>query len=256
MSAGSREKIENSPGRLTRDKFGFSMPADAESYKRPPSYMRDMESVIITYETDEEMALDLLPEADELRLCYPVTAKLMFVRMPYTSWGSYNECYQALDCTWDGRPCMYPVRLLVDSDIGMMIGRELWGNPKKFGTIEFSRESNIIQCVGERPRGNRICTGLVRLDQPIDIPPVDVDVLGFRVIPNPENLDEFSIAELLMNRLHVVTKSAWSGDGSLIYNCESKLDPWYKLPVRKIVSCVHTISDVDTSPTSKIIKKY
>ncbi len=243
-------------GRLTKEKFGFSMPVDAPAYKKPPAALLDLESITITYETDMDAALDMLPADENLELAHPTTAKMIFTRMPYTPWGAYNEVYQVIDCLWQGQPCIFPVRLLVDNEIALTIGRELWGNPKKFGFIEFSHESNIIQCIGERPRGNRICTGLIQLDTPIEVEPTTMDVLGLRVIPNPENIDEFSIAELLMNTLTIRPKQAWTGSGSLMFNVMSELDPWYKLPVRKLVSTVYSISDMETSPSARIIRKF
>ncbi|WP_229660276.1 acetoacetate decarboxylase family protein, partial [Croceicoccus pelagius] len=228
----------------------------ADFYSAVDTAIRNQESLIITYETDEDAALALLPEADELRLADPFTAKVVFVKMPATPWGAYNEAYQLIDCTWDGKPCIYPVRLLVDGDVGLMIGRELWGNPKKFGTIEFYRESSLLQCTGERPRGNRIVTAIMHPDTPIEVPTVNMDVLGFRVIPNPEDPSTFSLAELLINTLRVTTTAAWAGQGSLLFNDPSDLDPWYKLPVRKVISSVFTVSDVDTGERAKIVKRY
>lgn len=243
-------------GRMTKDKFGFSMPVDAPSYVRPPSVLKNVESVIITYETDSDAAADLLPAADELELPDITTARIVCVQMPHTPWGAYDEVYQLIDCTWEGKPCIFPVRLLVNSDVGMMIGRELWGNPKKFGIVEFRRESNIIQCIGERPRGTRLVTALMQCEQSVEVEVAMVDVLGFRVIPNPEKTDEFSIAELLINPQHVTTHLAYKGRSNLTFDTQSNLDPWYRLPVKEIVDSIYTITDIRVSPTAKIVKKF
>jgi len=243
-------------GRLTKDKFGFSMPVDAPTYLKPPALMREMESITIAYETDRDAALALLPEADGLELVEKVTARMVFARMPYTPWGAYSEVYQMLDCLWQGEPFIYPVRLLVDNEVALTIGRELWGNPKKFGHIEFSRDSNIIQCTGDRPKGHRICSGLMQLEQPLELQPAETKVLGFRVIPNPENPGEPSLAELVMNTLYVRPIQAWTGSSSLSFPVTSELDPWYKLPVNRLLDAVYTISDMETSPSGKILKRF
>ncbi len=49
-------------GRLTKEKFGGNMPMDAPLYSMPPIYYKDVETLNITYETNTEAALDLLPE--------------------------------------------------------------------------------------------------------------------------------------------------------------------------------------------------
>lgn len=141
------------------------MPSDAPTYTNPPALMRNVESFTISYETDVDAALELLPAAEGLELADPVTARMIFATMPCTPWGAYNEIYQMLDCLWQGKPIIFPVRLLVDNEVALTIGRELWGNPKKFGHVEFSRDSNIIQCTGDRPKGHRVCSGLMQLER-------------------------------------------------------------------------------------------
>ena len=39
-------------GRLTKDRFGASMPVDAPYYQAPPFYYRDAQSLSVSYETD------------------------------------------------------------------------------------------------------------------------------------------------------------------------------------------------------------
>lgn len=243
-------------GHLTKENFGFSMPVDAPTYPKPPALMRGMESFTIPYETDVDAALAMLPAAEGLELANPVTAMMVFARLPYTPWGSYNEIYQMLNCLWQGKPIIFPVRLLVDNEVALTIGRELWGNPKKFGHVEFSRDSSIIQCTGERPRGHRICSGLMQLEQPLDVKPSETKVLGFRVIPSPENPEEPSLAELLMNTLHIRPIQAWTGPCSLSFPVISELDPWYKLPVKRLLDAVYSVSDMETSPSGKILKRF
>lgn len=243
-------------GNFTKEKFGFSMPADAPTYRKPPALIREMEGFAISYETDVDAALALLPAADGLELAKPVTAVMDFVQLRESPWGEYNEVNQMLMCLWQGEPVWFPVRLLVDNDVGMSVGRELWGNPKKFGHIEFSRDSGIIQCTGERPKGHKICSGLMQLEQPLKMEPSQAKVLGFRVIPSPETPNEPSLAELLINTLEVRPVKAWTGPCSLSFPEISELDPWYKLPVKKLLGAVYSLREVETSPTAKIVKRF
>jgi len=66
-------------GRLTKDKFGYDMPVDAPLFAKPPIYYKYAETISVTYETDAEAALDLLPEG--LMLLEPATAVLIFCKV-------------------------------------------------------------------------------------------------------------------------------------------------------------------------------
>jgi len=48
-------------GRLTKERFAFTMPVDAPLYQRPPFYYKDAKLALFEYETDPEAAADLLP---------------------------------------------------------------------------------------------------------------------------------------------------------------------------------------------------
>jgi acetoacetate decarboxylase len=59
---------DNEPkfGRLTPDHWGETMPAHSASYGRGPWYYRDTEAIMLTYMTDEDAALDILPSDMQL----------------------------------------------------------------------------------------------------------------------------------------------------------------------------------------------
>lgn len=243
-------------GKLNIEQFGFSMPVDAPLYPRPPVYYRDMETITVAYETDEDAALALLPYAEELELVYPVTARIVIARMPFTTYGAYDEAYQLLDCTWEGKPCIYPVRIILNNESAMAAGRELWGNPKKWGHVEWGSESELKQGLIERPKGSRIGTVLMKPERPVALDPYQFDVIGLRVIPSPELNARPSVAELVMNSCKVTPKQAWSGPGSVSFGILSELDPWHRLPVRKMKDAIYVVSDMDVAPSAVILKKY
>lgn len=243
-------------GKLRVEDFGFSMPVDAPTYPTPPAPMRDIETIRIDYETDPEAAARLVPDVEGLEIPEPVTATIVFVRFARSPWGGYNEIYQVINCTWQGKPCIFPVRLLVDgNEVGTLVGRELWGNPKKFGHVEFTKESNIIQCTGDRPRGSRIVTGLIQLERMVEATEDRFDVLGFRVIPNPEDPTKPSLAELIINPQRVTPIEVWEGQGSISFTAMSELDPWHKLPVKALGKAVYSLTHMTTAETAKIVKR-
>jgi len=242
-------------GRLTPEKFGYTMPVDEPLYPKPPVYYRDMETITVSYETDENAALDILPEAAGFELTLPATVRIVIAKMPFTTFGAYEEAYQFLDCTWEGEPCIYPVRILLNQESALAAGREIWGNPKKLGHIEWQQESEVMQGIVERPKGTRICTVQMKPERPVDLEPYDMKPMGLRVIPNPEGGDP-SLADLVLNSCHVTPKQAWSGRGSISFGVESDLDPWHTLPVRRVTDALYVRSDMDVAPTAKVVKRF
>lgn len=243
-------------GRITKEQMGFSMPVDSPLYPRPPIHYRDMETITIAYETDEQAALNMLPYAEELELVYPVTARIVFAHMPFTSYGAYDEAYQLLDCMWDGKPCIYPIRIIVDNESALAAGREIWGNPKKFGHVDWDNALDLKRVFVERPQGNRICTALMKPERPMSLEPFESDILGLRVIPSPELDAEPSLAELIMNKITMTPKQVWTGPGSLSFQALSEIDPWHRLPIKELKESVYVLTDMDVAPGAEIVKRY
>lgn len=243
-------------GRLTKDKFGFALPVDSPLYPKPPVFYRDMDNVSVGYETDEDAALDLLPQVEGLELVRPATARIILARMPFTTFGAYDEMYQLLDVTWQGTPAIFPVRILLNQDSAMAAGRELWGNPKKFGHIEWTSESEIHQGTAERPKGSRICTVLMRPEQPVELEPYEMNIIGLRVIPSPEKDAPPSLAQLILNKCEVRPQMAWGGQGSVHFGADSLLDPWHTLPVKRVKESLFSRADMDVVPRAEIIHEF
>lgn len=243
-------------GRFTKDKFGFTLPLDSPLYPKPPVFYRDMDNISIAYETDEDAALDMLPAVEGLELVRPATARVMLAKMPFTTFGAYEEMYQLIDVTWQGVPAIYPVQILLNQESALAAGRELWGNPKKFGHIDWTTESEIHQGTAERPRGSRICTVLMRPEQPVEVEPYEMNIIGLRVVPSPEKDAPPSLAQLVLNHCDVRPQTAWSGQGSVHFGAESLLDPWHKLPVKKVKESMLIRTDMDAGPRAEIVHEF
>ena len=76
--------MENT-GKLSKKGFGYSGPVDAPLFQTPPFYYREVESMIILYETEAEAASALLP--DGLELALPATVNVTVFRAPFTTLG-------------------------------------------------------------------------------------------------------------------------------------------------------------------------
>lgn len=253
---GEAVNTESTNGRLSKEKFGYSMPVHAPLYQPPPHYYRGARAIFVRYETDYEMALDLLPDA--LQLPKPATAIVMVIDYPFSTFGAYSEAIQGLECLWEGTPRTFVVHILVTSEAALAGGREIWGDPKKLAHIELRSQNELLVGTVERPHGTRLCTVMVRpqrlLEPPVRAHPT-VNSIALRVIPNPESEAEPSIAELVEVPDEPDVHELWDGTGSLSFDTTSSFDPWSALPVRRIKRGYYRSYDL-RSPAGKILKRY
>ncbi len=242
-------------GRLTKGKFGYDMPVDAPLYGKPPYYYKGAESMAFAYETDEEAAAELLPEG--LELTTPATAHVSFINYPFSTLGSYAEAILGLACTWQGQPRSYVAHIVLDTDSPFAAGREIWGIPKKLARITLDMDGDLVIGTMERPKGNRICTGVMRLEEPLPAGPVAAGggSVFLRVIPSPEEGAEPSLAELIEVPANSTVLEAWQGTGFVEFNSHSTIDPWYKLSVKRMVGASYRKFDM-VLDYGKIVKRY
>ena len=103
-----------------------------------------------------------------------------------------------MSCLWEGEPVTYCSNLLVTNEVGLIGGREPYGFPKLFGEVEWVKEHEIISAYAERPKGKRICTGVMRprdILAPDDI--VTPPLVTLKIIPSPEEDAPPEVCELV-----------------------------------------------------------
>ncbi len=241
-------------GRLTKDKFNTNMPVDAPLDSKPPIYYTDVEEIALTYETDENAVLDILPEG--LEISEPAFGIVLFRRYPFSTLGPYEEVILIVGCSFEGKPCSYIPHIVVNSDIPMAAGREIWGYPKKFAHITLEKDGDLIIGTMERPKGNRICTGVVRPEKRLPISDTGKSPgLSFRVIPSPDGSSTPSLAELIETPTETSNVDAYTGSGSLEFNSTSSIDPWHRLVVKKMLNAGYRRFDMVLHP-GKVVKRY
>jgi acetoacetate decarboxylase len=240
-------------GRITPDKMRAAMPVDAPLYANPPIYYKRAEAVGILYETDAEAALDLLPEG--LNLPQLVTAALLFLKYPFSTLGPYEEAILGINCLLDDQPRFYIPHIVVNNDIPMAAGREIWGYPKKMADIMFVNEVDMVWGKMERPTGHPICSAGIRPEMPMEMEETGGGSLALRVIPSPEEGATPSLAELIEVPPNMTTHEAWAGPGWIDFNSESSIDPWHKLPVKEIIAATYRVYD-QVLGFGKVVKQY
>jgi acetoacetate decarboxylase len=152
---------------------------------------------------------------------------------------------------------------LVTNEIGLIGGREPYGFPKLFGDVVWVKEHEIISAYAERPKGKRICTGVMR---PRDIlRPEDVaspPLVTLKVIPSPEEGAPPEVCELVLTPLkfELIVGSdgrgeGFAGPGNVTFDSASAVDPWYRMPVRRMVAASWGRYNF-VLPYGRVIKRY
>lgn len=247
-------------GRLTPDKWGTTMPAHSASYKKGPWYYRDTEAVLVTYVTDEDAALDVLPS--ELELIEPATAFMVIEFNHFTtSGGPYGEVYTAILCQHEGQTYGYTNAVYVTTENALTIGREVWGFGKKLAhRIELIRHgTGEIEAVVEVKPGHFAAKAFFLPDT--NLPATALEALPLAVLkisPDVEGGDKPAVAQLnsvlfagIPHKGPDGKDELYGGSATLEVNRTSDLN----LPVLQIVDAKYTRMTADL-PYGKILKTY
>ncbi|MCX7123279.1 MAG: acetoacetate decarboxylase [Gammaproteobacteria bacterium] len=233
----------------------FSAPLTSPAYPKGPYRFINREFLIITYETDLDALRAVVPEP--FKVTEPIV-KFEVIRMPDSSgFGDYTESGQVIPVEFNGWKGSYVHSMYLDDLAPIAAGREIWGFPKKFGhpTLRIEKETLIGTLDYD---GERIATATMGYKyHPLDHTACRnaLETPGFllKIIPGADG--SLQICELVEYALtDVVIKSAYSGPGALDLRPHA-MAPLADLPVRKILSAVHILSDV-TLPYGKVIHSY
>lgn len=249
-------------------KQSFSMPLNGSMYEKPPYVYRAVQDLIITYEAETDAVCHLLPPhvepADD-----PVICAAWARWVPFSAFGPYHEAYVMVRAVVDGIHYLYQPVILVDSEIPLGAGREIWGYAKKLAHFERGWGDNgppygeQLLFTVDRPRGQRLMTASLICDRkaaPQELGE-DLPVLSCRVIPSAESAERPSVAELV--RLDVDAHIHKSADGSHeLYAGRAHLefkggaaDPWHLLAPKRILGGFFTLLDFDLG-FGKVIHDY
>ncbi|MDD1724824.1 MAG: acetoacetate decarboxylase [Methanospirillum sp.] len=229
-----------------------SMPPTSPAYPQPPYQFKNREYFIITYETDRDLLKNLVPpplEVDE-----PVI-KYEFIRMPDSSGlGDYTESGQVIPVTYKGKKGLYVLSMYLDNEPAILAGREIWGFPKKSG-----RPSLGVDPVSRDTLVGRLFYGELEVARGTmgykweTLPTEDIAIsleetpnYLLKIIPDVDGRPK--IRQLVQYRLgNVSVKGAWTGPADLQL-FHHALAPVADIPVKRVISGVHFISDLTLLP--------
>lgn len=237
------------------EKNAFAMPFTSPAYPRGPYRFINREFLVIKYETDMEALRKVVPEP--LEVTEPVVS-FEFIRMPDSSgFGDYSESGQVIPITYNGKPGVYVHSMFLDDEAPIAAGREIWGFPKKLAKPKISIEGESL--VGKLEyEGSTIAIGsmgykFATLDPKTVLSSLLLPNYLLKIIPHVDGTAR--ICELVTYNLEDVTiKGAWTGPAALQLSAHA-LAPVADLPVRKIISGTHILTDL-TLPYGKVVLDY
>jgi hypothetical protein len=145
MDAKVRKKNAAKP---FKSPFGYAMPHLSPLYTPPPFEYRDAHSMMIVFESDPKVLARYVPKP--LVLDPKATMFAQISRFFTAGFGSYHEILLAAHAHFQGRPVNYSLSLILDNDIAICGGREIWGFPKKLGRVTLSDKDGVMSGTVER----------------------------------------------------------------------------------------------------------
>lgn len=235
----------------------FDMPAPRwlRAYPRGPYRFYNREFLIITYESDHALLEAILPPG--MTLLEPVV-KFEFIRMAdSTGFGDYTESGQVIPVKFKGEEGTLTISMFLDCEAPIAGGREIWGFPKKLAKPKLFVEEDVL--IGMLNYGCiNIATATMgykhrETDKEAILATLKKPIFLLKNIPGVDGTPE--VNQLTKTYLtDIVVKGAWTGPGSLELHPHA-LAPISDLPVKKIVSTMHFITDL-TLPYGEVAQDY
>lgn len=236
-------------------KNAFAMPLYRPSYPRGPYRFINREFFIVTYETDMDVLKEVVPEP--LQVTEPV-AKFEFILMPdSTGFGSYVESGQVIPVKFKNKVGNYTHAMYLNDDSPIAGGREIWGFPKKLAdpNLQVVKETLLGTLDYE---GCRIATATMGYKhQELDKKKIFKAFMSpgylLKIIPHVNGKPRIcELVEYVYEDLKI--KGAWSGPAEISLFAHA-LAPVSELPVRKVISAAHVVSDL-ILPYGRVVYDY
>jgi acetoacetate decarboxylase len=212
----------------------YSMPEMSGLYGPPPFEYRDARQLLVIFQTDPRVLRKLVPSP-----LTPDKDGTMFIAMTefFTSgMGGYNEMIIAGIASIKRRPVNYALYLVLDNDIAICGGREIWGFPKKYGRVELNEQDGVMTGTAERGgiRLVELTVSLAEFGAPEEITGGSYEYVCRKFMPSvsldlPPEVDQLTSTTLTNTEVRNVHK----GPATLRFGL-SAADRMQDIPVRNV----------------------
>ncbi|PCI27199.1 MAG: hypothetical protein COB67_09060 [SAR324 cluster bacterium] len=222
-------------GKLTRTTMrGATCPTHSPAFHEPPFQFKGAKWTVYEYETDAEVAAELVPHI--LELAEVPVASLNFIEYPWSNLGIYNDAFLSIQCIYEGKEYNYIPYLISDSDVKLKIS-SVTERPKKTGVVRFTYQNNHLLAAVERPAG--VVIAKARIERKKKTETVSFPLFPFLTLQN--NDDSMSAKEpslaLIEPLLELNPVASWDAVADCDLTGASVIDPWHKLPIIRPLEC-------------------
>ena len=195
--------------------------------------------LIVVFYTTEEFQRRILPKP--LKPSSLPLAAAFIAEYPNTNLGPFWEAAIEVQAQYKDLVGIYCPFMYVSNDIALAVGREVWGYPRKIGTMKHVRRGNRITATLDR-QNQRLMTIKVKLTDEgdwIDTGPN----LNLKLIPSIDGT-KYAVKQITATDVKFSIHKGLSGDAELILK-GSKADPINIVPVEEIMTGLYFDLDID-----------
>jgi len=231
-----------SPDKSANPNQAYAMPFMSPLYFAPPMEYRDNWSQHVTFKSDPKVIAKFIPKP-----LVPDPDGLMFMLTSYffaTGFGHYREATLCAHAKFNGRPVNYTLFLMLNNDMAICGGREIWGWPKKLGTIEVDEHDGVVHAQIGRG-GTELVHAKVALNELIDPSELGgtTEYVNWKFIPSVKNGAPPDVNQLTLTELtNFVPHQVYRGPASIEFKL-SPTDHYAEIPVLDVVEGFYYSSD-------------
>jgi acetoacetate decarboxylase len=215
--------------------MGPNLPLDMPASNPAAVFFKEVRMLRFDFITDSEIAARVIPSQFSLK--DDAKAAFMVSDFGFTSVGPYKESVLTVNVLYQDATYVYFVQMMLNSALPTMAGRDT-GYPKKVGFVDITQHEDTIAGYVERPKGERLATGILRIDQSIEPLPEEICVSTIQV--RPVSYPDKS-AQMDLIRQDSVWKPTmmYAATGSCSFTGISVVDPWHTIPVKEMVRAAY-----------------
>jgi acetoacetate decarboxylase len=226
-----------------------------------PGEFYDAEMITIFFETTPQTLARLLPPPLK-----PGALPIGFVfvaNYPRTNFGvTYRESALFLRAEFNGEEGSYCLSMPVTNDIALILGREVFGYPKKMADIHLARKETNMEGWTERHKvrfmevkarltgkcNDEVAQAIIAQNYQS---PSDALIYNFKYFPAPEQNGFDYNPRLIKEIIRMNHRVVEFGEATLVLK-SSPHDPWGDVEMVRVLGAVHTVGDNVMLPGSVV----
>jgi acetoacetate decarboxylase len=221
----------------------------------------DVEALTVFFMTKPEVAERLIPPP--LRTAKAPIGMVFLANYPRTSFGvAYLESALFMMTEFNGEEGVYCLAMPVTNDMALILGREIFGYPKKIGNIHFKRRGNDVEGWTERHGvrllniqakltgkfNNEAAQGMMRETFQLDR---DLVIYNYKYFQAPTMKGFDYNPRLIREVVKLHRNSLEMGEAELVLR-SSDHDPWGDIQIVQVLGAVYTTGNNTMLPGSVV----